>query len=255
MSEGLGLPGWSPATTERPCGLRRGRGRCFPDPHSAGLHSHGLRGNSEASQVQWSQTVARGRTALLWKAGFVEVGSACRGNLHSSVASPALDRRDHPVSQGAIEAWGGRGRAPGRAAPGPPSVGAAAVLFGVTGQGRAALDCDCPPSGHAPQRRGCPGACVLVSVSHLPPFARVLGRAGSDHTGPAPGGGLRFPGHSEERLRQTHALLAALAPERLPHNVRRAACSAEGCKMFAFHVLAVTSLHFSREKVQETERN
>ncbi|XP_037014427.2 protein O-mannosyl-transferase 1 isoform X2 [Artibeus jamaicensis] len=54
------------------------------------------------------------------------------------------------------------------------------------------------------------------------------GRAGSDHTGPAPGGGLRFPGHSEERLQQTCALLAPLPPEHLPHSVRRAAAVLSG---------------------------
>uniref|UniRef100_G1TIB7 ArnT-like N-terminal domain-containing protein n=1 Tax=Oryctolagus cuniculus TaxID=9986 RepID=G1TIB7_RABIT len=46
------------------------------------------------------------------------------------------------------------------------------------------------------------------------------GRTCAHHPGPAAGGGLRVPGHPEERLRQTLALLASLSPEHLPHDLR-----------------------------------
>lgn len=49
----------------------------------------------------------------------------------------------------------------------------------------------------------------------------VTGRTGSDHPGPAAGGGLWVPGDTEERCWQTLALLAALSPAHLPHDVRR----------------------------------
>ncbi|XP_076425033.1 protein O-mannosyl-transferase 1 isoform X5 [Peromyscus maniculatus bairdii] len=55
-------------------------------------------------------------------------------------------------------------------------------------------------------------------VQRLP--SQLGGRARPHHPGPAPGGGLRFPGHSEERLRQTPALLASFPQEHLPHDVR-----------------------------------
>ncbi|XP_054945396.1 protein O-mannosyl-transferase 1 isoform X13 [Physeter macrocephalus] len=57
--------------------------------------------------------------------------------------------------------------------------------------------------------------------NHVQCFPGQLGGgAGADHARPAPGGGLRFPGHSEERLWPTRALLASFPPEHLPHDIR-----------------------------------
>ncbi|PNI68826.1 POMT1 isoform 14, partial [Pan troglodytes] len=49
---------------------------------------------------------------------------------------------------------------------------------------------------------------------------QLRGRTSSDHPGSATGGGLRVPGHSEERLWETCALLASFPPGHLPHDVR-----------------------------------
>ena len=51
--------------------------------------------------------------------------------------------------------------------------------------------------------------------------APISGRAGKGHARSAPGGGLRFPGHPEECLWPTRALLASLSPEHLPYDVSK----------------------------------
>nr|XP_016815916.1 protein O-mannosyl-transferase 1 isoform X10 [Pan troglodytes] len=89
-----------------------------------------------------------------------------------------------------------------------------------------------PSSGFA----GHPGRPVLTVLlrpldSSLPLWAprpnhvqclpgQLRGRTSSDHPGSATGGGLRVPGHSEERLWETCALLASFPPGHLPHDVR-----------------------------------
>ncbi|KAM9083562.1 protein O-mannosyl-transferase 1 isoform 3-T7 [Megaptera novaeangliae] len=71
----------------------------------------------------------------------------------------------------------------------------------------------CPPAAALPLRAPRP--------DHVQCFPGQLGGgAGADHARPAPGGGLRFPGHSEERLWPTRALLASFPPEHLPHDIR-----------------------------------
>ncbi|XP_024617915.1 protein O-mannosyl-transferase 1 isoform X4 [Neophocaena asiaeorientalis asiaeorientalis] len=71
----------------------------------------------------------------------------------------------------------------------------------------------CPPAGALPLRAPRP--------NHVQCFPGQLGGGtGADHTRPAPGGGLRFPGHSEERLWPTRALLASFPPEHLPRDIR-----------------------------------
>ncbi|NP_001361618.1 protein O-mannosyl-transferase 1 isoform l [Homo sapiens] len=89
-----------------------------------------------------------------------------------------------------------------------------------------------PSSGFA----GHPGRPVLTVLlrpldSSLPLWAprpnhvqclpgQLRGRTSSDHSGSATGGGLWVPGHSEERLWETCALLASFPPGHLPHDVR-----------------------------------
>ena len=63
------------------------------------------------------------------------------------------------------------------------------------------------------------GVCSLSLTGH--PCAPVSGWAGKGHARSASGGGLRFPGHPEERLRPTRALLASLSPEHLPYDVSK----------------------------------
>ncbi|XP_066222955.1 protein O-mannosyl-transferase 1 isoform X2 [Saccopteryx leptura] len=101
--------------------------------------------------------------------------------------------------------------------------------------GLCAVSCAGPSSGsgggpghHVPALLLRPLDCALPLWAPRPDHVQCVpgqpgGRAGSDHSRPAPGGGLRFPGHSEERLWQTCALLAPFPPEHLPHDVRKAA--------------------------------
>lgn len=81
------------------------------------------------------------------------------------------------------------------------------------------------------------------------PCAPVSGGAGKGHTRSASGGGLRFPGHPEECLWPTRALLASLSPEHLPYDVSKEShvFNPEIITCFgAFfpHIFAVTNFHF-----------
>nr|XP_042130848.1 protein O-mannosyl-transferase 1 isoform X6 [Peromyscus maniculatus bairdii] len=106
------------------------------------------------------------------------------------------DRRPDPVKYPSVESRDGQSSGPAD----HPSFPVLAVLLRPP---HAALSLWAPRPNH---------------VQRLP--SQLGGRARPHHPGPAPGGGLRFPGHSEERLRQTPALLASFPQEHLPHDVR-----------------------------------
>ena len=81
--------------------------------------------------------------------------------------------------------------------------------------------------------------------------APISGRAGKGHARSAPGGGLWFPGHPEECLWPTRALLASLSPEYLPYDVSKEShvfnpeiITCFGAFFFSLHIFAVTSFHF-----------
>lgn len=108
--------------------------------------------------------------------------------------------------------------------------------------------CELVPQG-GQGRRAASSSCLihgvgrLVSRAYLRPFLFVLGRASPHHPRPAPGGGLWFPGHSEERLWQTLALLASFTQEHLSHDVRKVTILICKHKCFAFSQFA-KSCHF-----------
>lgn len=104
--------------------------------------------------------------------------------------------------------------------------------------------------GGAVKGAGLGVTCVLsLSLPHWPPRAPVSGGAGKGHARSASGGGLRFPGHPEECLWPTRALLASLSPEHLPYDVSKEShvFNPEIITCFgAFfpRIFAVTNFHF-----------